>query len=434
MTSINIDHFCNFINQSKTPYHCVKILGTLDPTLIFSGEGTVCAAPHTQWIAPLGSGTALAVRLPTKELKSFRIIASHTDSPCLKLKPKPEKHHAHYRRWFTEVYGSPLLNSYLNHDLTIAGCVTVKTDHGFKTLPVQFPDLKITIPQLAIHLDKELNQKGLHLNPAIHLAALLGTSDLQLDHMMTRLEKNISEQIHTTYSFKQGGFELFLVSAQNAAIGGLAHEFIMAPRLDNLCMVYLSFNAFMNSEPREHEAQIFVAFNHEEIGSGTRSGAGSMQFLHFLEQIASRCHSGRGEFLDILSRSLCISADMAHALHPSYPDRFDPESFPVPNKGPVLKSHACHRYATDSEGSALFTYICQEHQIPFQNYNHRSDIGCGSTVGPILAAECGLRVLDIGNAMFSMHSARELTGTRDLDHTYALFKHFYEFPSHEFFT
>jgi aspartyl aminopeptidase len=308
-----------------------------------------------------------------------------------------------YRQWGVEVYGGVLNNSWLDRDLGIAG--RVFTPGKKEPSLVRFESHPVRIPQLAIHLDRTVNESGLILNAQRHLVPLLsqgGNSSLEalLEHA-------------TGAPFNDLTFELCLYDVQAAAYGGLDEAFVYSGRLDNLAMCHAALSAFIKSPVSADCVQVMVLFDHEEIGSVSSQGAKSNFLASVLERTALSLGLDREAWLRLLPQSFLVSADMAHALHPNYPERHDGEHFPLPNRGPVLKANANQRYATDAGSAARFHAWARRANIPVQNFINRSDLACGSTVGPGLSADLGVPALDVGSAMLSMHSAREMCGADD---------------------
>jgi aspartyl aminopeptidase len=421
-----------FIDESPTPFHAAA-----------SAAGRLAAlgfrplVPEESWreLTPggyyllLGEGTLVAFVLPEikekaggRGFRGFRIVGAHTDSPNLRLKPRPvyEKHG--YVQLGVEVYGSPLLNSWLDRDLLLAGRVIVREADGrLSRRLVQLERPILRVPQLAIHLDREVNEKGLVLNRQEHLPPVLGLSggkhDAELVIGLCAKALSVSPaDIVTT--------ELMLHDSLPSTRAGLHDELIFAPRLDNLGSSHAGLSALARAAKHlDHDAGVvplLALFDHEEIGSATAYGAGAPLLPHILERIAAYLGArsgadagGREAYLRALAGSLVASADMAHAVHPNYPDRHEVHHRPVLNGGPVIKVNANQRYATCARTSALFSELCRRASVPVQHYSHRTDLPCGSTIGPITSTLLSVPTVDVGSPMLSMHSARELAGAQD---------------------
>ena len=357
------------------------------------------------------SGTNLiAFRLPAPEQRTrFRLIGAHTDSPNLRLKPSPEYTAEGYAQLGVEVYGGVLLNSWLDRDLGIAGRLIVREAEGaIGSRLVRLDQPLLRVPQLAIHLDREVNDKGLILNRQEHLAPVLGLAGGAmaagaLGRLLAETAQVITEAVI--------GHELMLYDLTPPAVGGLGNEFLFSARLDNLAMCHAALVALASSGAPDGPAGIPVIalFDHEEVGSASAAGAGSAVLPRILERLVP----DREAFHQACARSTCISADMSHAVHPNYAGRHEPRHKPQLNGGPVIKTNTQQRYATTAATAVLFEELCREEDVPVQHYAHRTDLPCGSTIGPITSTLLGIPTVDVGNPMLSMHSAREMGGTQD---------------------
>jgi aspartyl aminopeptidase len=337
------------------------------------------------------------------------IAAAHTDSPSLKLKPQPSYGSAGMQMLAVEPYGGPLLNSWLNRDLGIAGRVIYR--RGAEPLTsalVRIDDSPVTIPQLAIHLDRQVNESGLLLNKQNHLVPLASLNEgLSAPYLEELLKRYLSFD-------KLLAHDLFLFPLEPARHIGRDGEMLASYRLDNLSSVFAAASALAAIEqPARHQMPLAVFWDHEEVGSASAYGAQSPFLLHLLERISLALGLQRADFLQLLQQSFCLSIDMAHALHPNYLDRHDPLHQPRLNGGIVLKSNAQQRYATEAELAARIVDRCNQLAIPLQYFVSRNDMPCGSTIGPINGATTGIPTVDLGIPQLSMHSARELIGTSD---------------------
>lgn len=400
--------FFTFVEKSPTPWHAVEEL-----RLRLKNAGFEELFEKDQWNLKPGrgyfvvrQGTSLsAFVMPQKAVKSCRIAAAHTDSPGFKLKPNAEYRKENMVMLGLEIYGGPLLTSWLNRDLGIAGRVVCKEKDGLADRLVRLDNMPVVIPQLAIHLDRNVNESGLTLNKQEHLAALAGTA------AATSKTKFLEKAIKKAVKGDVVGWDLFVYPLEPISHVGLEKELIAGYRLDNLCSVYAALTGFLGGKKKAAGTIKMIAFwDHEEIGSDTSQGAGSP----FLAQILERIAGSREGYFRLLSESLCVSIDVGHALHPNYPEKHEPRHQLMLNKGVILKSSAQYRYATDARSSALITELCKSHKINLQKFTSRGDIPSGSTIGPIAAQALGIATVDIGIAQLSMHSSRELIGTEDL--------------------
>lgn len=403
-----IDDLLSYLRASPTPFHAVD-----QARRRLEAHGFHALDEGAPWDRlPAGayhvtsSGTNLfAFVLPEarEHRRQFRIVGAHTDSPNLRLKPNAEYTSEGYAQLGVEVYGGVLLNSWLDRDLGIAGRVMVRDDSGAlasRLVCIEKPLLRV--PQLAIHLDREVNDKGLVLNRQDHLAPVLG-----LASSGTSLAKLVAEAAGVSADRIAGG-ELMLFDITPPTLGGAAGELIFSARLDNLAMCHAAVTA-MSRVTRPAAIAVIALFDHEEVGSGSAAGAASSVLPRILERLAG----SREAFHQACARSTCISADMSHAVHPNYASRHEPRHRPQINGGPVIKTNTQQRYATTAATAAMFAELCRAEEVPVQHYAHRTDLPCGSTIGPITSTLLGIATVDVGNPMLSMHSARELAGARD---------------------
>ncbi len=431
MRNPHADDLIRFLNASPSPWHAVA-----SAVEGLTQNGAVRIHEEDDWSLHPGEtvfltrgGSLIALRIPAnfsvRNPKPFHIIAAHTDSPCLRLKPRAPKAAYEYRQWGTEVYGGTLFNSWLDRDLGIAGRVFGPGEGLRSTSPqlVRLEDQPLRIPQVAIHLDRTVNDQGLTLNPQRHLVPVLGQTDAASAEgsLEARLEKAAGAP------FSDLTFDLCLYDTTPAGYGGLGDEFIYSGRLDNLAMSYAALAAFIASASdiaSSDVIQVIALFDHEEIGSVSAEGARSNFLPVVLERAATALGLDRNAWLRLLPQSFLISADMAHALHPNYVDKHEPDHFPLLNRGVVLKANANHRYMGDAPAASRLLDWARQAGVPVQNFVSRSDLACGSTVGPALGADLGMPGVDLGNAMLSMHSAREMCGADDPAQAIALFQQF----------
>jgi aspartyl aminopeptidase len=403
-----IDDLLAYLRASPTPYHAVQQarqrLEAHGFRALDEAEPWDRLAAGSYLVTSTGTNLFAFVLPDAREhRRQFRIIGAHTDSPNLRLKPNAEYSSEGYAQLGVEVYGGVLLNSWLDRDLGIAGRVLVRDDHGAIASHLVCIDRPLLrVPQLAIHLDREVNEKGLVLNRQDHLAPVLG-----LEASGASLGKLIAEAAGVAAD-RVVGRELMLFDVTPPTLGGAAGELIFSARLDNLAMCHAAITA-MQRVARPTAIPVIALFDHEEVGSVSAAGAGSSVLPRILERLVA----SREELHQACARSTCISADMAHAVHPNYANRHEPRHRPQLNGGPVIKTNAQQRYATTAATAAMFTQLCHAEGVPVQQYAHRTDLPCGSTIGPITSTLLGIATIDVGNPMLSMHSARELGGARD---------------------
>lgn len=367
----------------------------------------------------------LAAVMPQKKPKSVIAAASHTDSPALKLKPNAAYRKENMTMLAVDVYGSPLLNSWLNRDLGIAGRIVYEDGDGaFVEQLVNITEAPVVIPQLAIHLDREVSKQGLLLNRQEHLSALaaLGATSEQAPSLY--LESLLKKQ----HPFRQlYSSDLFLYPLEEPRFVGPEKEMLCAYRIDSLSSVHAVVEAFCSeSFSYEETLKVCVFWDNEEIGSSnTAHGAESPFFAEVLERFTLALGLSREEYLQLFPSSLCVSVDLAHALHPNYMEKHEPQHRTLLGNGIVLKHSVESRYASDARTAGRVTALCRRHGIPLQAAIARADIPSGSTIGPIHANATGMPTVDIGNPQLSMHAIRELIASRDHLHLIQFLKAFY---------
>ncbi|MGP9845934.1 M18 family aminopeptidase [Brachybacterium sp. 107] len=336
----------------------------------------------------------------------WRIVGSHTDSPGLKLKPNPRLGAEGLAQVGVEIYGGPLLNSWLDRELRLAGRLALADG----TTALVATDGILRVPQLAVHLDRAVNKDGLQLDPQRHMQPILGFGPLDVREVLAA-EAGVSASDIV-------GFDVVTVDAQAPALFGAHEEFLASGRLDNLTSVHAEALALITVAGSARSAgsdpiAMMVANDHEEVGSATRSGAAGP----FLEDVLVRMHAALGgdeaSRRRLLASSMVLSADAGHAAHPNYPERHDPVTRPRLGEGPMLKINAQQRYATDAVGIAAFAAACEAAEVPYQQFVSNNAMPCGSTIGPITATRLGMTTIDVGITLLSMHSAREMCASAD---------------------
>ncbi len=415
-----VDDLLGFIDRSPTPYHAVaQVRARLEAAgfsrLEESESWSLSAGDRRYVVRAGGSLAAFEVGSAAPSAGGFRIVGAHTDSPNLRIKPAADIHSHDYHQLAVEPYGGVLLHTWLDRDLSLAGRVSVRVGSETETRLVDFARPLLRVPSLAIHLYRELNQEGLKLNAQRHLAPLLGLSEdgQLLDLLCAELGRDGTEPESEDIL----AWDLMAYDVQPAALSGADGEFIHAARLDNLASSHAGLTALIaaGSKGPVPATRVIVLYDHEEVGSRSTQGAGGTFLSDTLERIASRVGEGTGEELArAVSRSWLISADMAHAIHPNYADLHEAGHRPKIGAGPVIKTNSNQAYATDAESAGFFAALCGRVGIKPQNFVMRSDLGCGSTIGPISAARVGIRTVDVGNPMLSMHSCREMAGSGDV--------------------
>ena len=408
----SVQSLVSFIGASPTPFHAV-----VESASRLRTTGYVQLDERSAW--PIRPGNYFIIRdgsliaWSTNERSpadGYRLIGAHTDSPNLRIRPRPERRSAGFAQLAVEVYGAPLLNSWLDRDLGLAGRVAISSGGARPTVElISIDEPILRIPQLAIHLDRALNSEGLHLNPQNHLTPIWGI-DPSLS-LATFLAQRMGVQPQAVTAW-----ELMVHDLTPPAVLGADRSMLAAPRIDNLLSCEAAVGALIdNSDSLGTGAGVPVVclFDHEEVGSESASGAAGSMLDHVLERISISAGLNRDQHLRALAGSLCISADGAHATHPNYVERHEPGHQILIGSGPVLKHNESRRYATDPVGAAVVIAAAREESIPLQQFSSRGDMPCGSTIGPVTAARLGIRTVDLGVAQLSMHSARELCSTSD---------------------
>ena len=347
------------------------------------------------------------------------MLGAHTDSPCLKVKPQPDINKLGFYQLGVEKYGGMLLNPWFDRDLSMAGRVSYVDGAGkvCNTL-VDFERAVATVPSLAIHLDRTANEaRTVNVQTDMPILLSMQEADNPEDFRQLLLVK-LNEQGDKARQVLD--YEIYCYDTQPPALIGLKEEFIASARLDNLLSCYVGLQALLDCEGQA--PTLLICTDHEEVGSASLAGAQGT----FLNAVLERFCSNHGQMSQMAAQSMMISVDNAHGIHPNYADRHDENHGPLINHGPVIKINASQRYASNSETSAVFRHICEQNSIPVQSFVVRSDMGCGSTIGPIAATETGVKTLDIGVPSFAMHSIREMAGAEDPYHLYAALKAFCE--------
>ena len=340
----------------------------------------------------------------------FSIVGAHTDSPGFRLKPRPDTGSAGFRQLGVEVYGGPLLNSWLDRDLGLAGRVVLEGPDGLTEADLLDDRPLLRIPQLAIHLDREVNDKGLKLDRQRHLTPIWGLGPVDEGAFRTYLAEQLHVAPGAVVSWDVMPFDL-----QAPALTGPDQELISSARLDNLVSCHAGLEALVHAHDTDPPARtpVLALFDHEEVGSTSATGAAGALLGRTLERITGTLGGSRDDHLRALAATSCVSADMAHATHPNYPERHEPDHPVRLNGGPVIKLNSQQRYATSAGTAAEFVAACDRAGVPVQHFVSNNTMPCGSTIGPLTAAQLGIATVDVGVAQLGMHSIRELCGAAD---------------------
>lgn len=400
-----INKFLEHIDACPTAHHVVdraaSILGTSGINRVSLDTGFT--SEHLQSGFVSSGGTIIAWRNAHAIAENgIRIVGAHTDSPGLHIKPNPDTRSLKWHQLQVEVYGGPLLNSWLDRDLGIAGHVVLR-DGSTSLFTSQLPVARI--PQLAIHLDREVNDKGLILNRHQHLTPIWATTASSAP-----FESWLAQQVSVSGS-QIASWSAQLVDTQRAQIIGRDSEFVASSRIDNQISCWAALSALLDVD--SDQPMMIALFDHEEVGSQSSQGAGGPMLEHVLERLSVAAGSSRSDYLVSLQKSHCVSADNAHAVHPNYVDRHELNNAPFVNEGVVVKTNVSQRYATSPKSIVPIVHAAATAGVNLQTFSSRNNIACGSTIGPITATRIGIETVDIGVPQLSMHSIREMCGAKD---------------------
>ncbi len=417
---------CEFIGASTTPFHAVS-----EMVRRLQGAGFVALDEESaRELQPGGryyitrNGSSIVAFVCGREappLQGLRMVGAHTDSPCLMVKPNPEKLRNGCFQLGVQVYGGALLNPWFDRDLSLAGRVSFESlDGQLRTALIDYRIPLATIPSLAIHLDRGVNDSR-SINPQTDILPILFQQSGEDPADFRALLKARLLEEHPDCAVQQVlDFELAFYDTQAPAVIGLQQQFIASARLDNLLSCYVGLQALLQSDGAA--SSLLVCNDHEEVGSLSAAGAQGPLLRSLLQRIAGNEHA----YAELAECSLMISADNAHAIHPNFADRHDDNHGPQMNQGPVIKVNASQRYASNSETTGFFRMLAAAEDVPVQAFVVRSDMGCGSTIGPITAGITGIRTIDIGVPTLGMHSIRETAGTRDAWDLCRVLRRFYD--------
>ncbi len=419
-----------FIQGSPTAFHATqsiakKLAAAGFSELRESDEWNL--QPGERYFVKQNDSSVLAFVYGKKDLldTGIRMLGAHTDSPCLKVKPQPELNRKGYLQLGVEVYGGALLAPWFDRDLSLAGRVTYKTsENKIASSLIDFKKPIVNIPSLAIHLDREVNNART-INPQRDIVPVLlqlapeQTLAPNFKSILLAQLKQECPQLDATHILD---YEISLYDTQAPALIGLQQDFIASARLDNLLSCFVGLQAILQAD--DGVSSLLICTDHEEVGSVSCCGAKGPMLQHFLERLIPDTEPR----IRVIERSLLISADNAHGVHPNFSDRHDENHGPLLNRGPVVKINANQRYATTSETSGFFHWLCEQNEVPVQVFVARTDMGCGSTIGPIVSSEVGVKTIDVGVPTFAMHSIREMAGVADAYYLYRVATAFYQYP------
>lgn len=410
----------DFIDQSPSPWHAVA---SAEARLLAQGYTRLDEAerwqlaPGGRYYVVRGGAAMIAFVLGSGPVArtGFRIVGAHTDSPGLRLKPQPALTGDGIARLAVEVYGGPILATFTDRDLSLAGRVVLRNASGQQTRLLRIERPLLRLPNLAIHMNRDVNEQGLKLNKQTELPLILGQLG-EAEDAAANLRRLLADAASADVADLKS-FELAVYDVQKGCLWGADEEYIADSQLDNLASLHAALTALLATEHPEATC-IAAFFDHEEVGSQSASGAGGSFIADVLSRIGFHAKLDEEDRRCAIARSFFISADMAHAYHPNFPSAYEPGHKVRVNGGPVIKTNANQRYTTSAETAARFIGCCEAAGVPFQQYAHRGDLGCGSTIGPVIAAQLGIASVDVGSPMWAMHSARESAGV--YDHAYLI--------------
>lgn len=424
------DKLLDFINKSPTSFQATQNIVEL-----FKKNNFIQLNESDKWITEKGgkyfvvknNSAIIGFEIGSGNIEEdgFRLISAHTDSPCFKVKPSASMYiENNYLKLNTEVYGAPILSSWFDRPLSLAGRVVLKSENILspKEKLVCIDKPLLIIPNLAIHFNRTINE-SYNINKQIDTLPIVGFINETLekeDYILNILSDNLNVQKEEILDF-----ELFLYEFEKGKVVGLNDEFFSCSRLDDLWMVFSSVSGFLSSLPTK-STKIVVLLDSEEVGNQTAEGANSNFLQNILNRIALSLNKADEDFFRAISKSAMVSADLAHGIHPNHIDKHDPTNRPVLSKGPVIKYSAVKKYSTNSVSAAIFIAICQKSNIKYQTFVNRSDLLGGSTMGPSFATNLTIPVIDMGAPILSMHSIRELGAVSDIAPTEKFFKAFFE--------
>ncbi len=407
----------DFIDTSPSPWHAVASIESM-----LTSNGFARLHETDKWSLEAGEryyvvrdDSSIIIFITGSDPLSetgFRIVGAHTDSPGLRVKPQCAHAAEGYVRLGVEVYGGPILATFSDRDLSLAGRVTVNEDGALSTRLAHFESPLLRLPNLAIHMNRKVNEEGLTFNKQTELPLILAAISDQLnpqDIFLTLLSKELGVEADAILSW-----ELNVYDCQKGVLFGLDELFYADSQLDNLASCHAAVTALLEGKSTKPSSTLVCAlFDHEEVGSESSKGADGSFLPNLLERMAFSMAVDDEGYKQALANSFMISCDMAHAWNPNFPAAYEPEHHVMMNKGPVIKLNANQRYSSESVSEAMFMGWCEKAGVPWQKYSHRTDIPCGSTIGPMTSARLGIRTVDVGNPMWGMHSIRESAGVLD---------------------
>ena len=421
MNAQHVKELFQFIENSPSCFHAIE---TIREKL--NDEGFIELVEGRSWQIEKGKkyyvtrnlSSIIAFKIPENDFKNFHIVASHSDSPTFKIKENAEiEVNNKYVKLNTEKYGGMICSTWFDRPLSIAGRILVKEGNLVKTHLVNIDKDLVIIPNLAIHMNRAVND-GYKYNAQIDMLPLYGDNTSK-GSLMKTVAQSVGVEEDSIL-----GTDLFLYNRMRGTKIGANSEYISSPRLDDLECAYASLSAFL-SETNSNSASVYCVFDNEEVGSGTKQGADSTLLYDVLRRINMCLGNSEEDYYKLIASSFMVSADNAHALHPNYSDKSDPTNKVYINDGIVIKYNANQKYTTDAVSASIFKSICDSVNVPYQTFTNRSDILGGSTLGNISNAHVSLNTIDIGLAQLAMHSTYETAGAKDVTYLIEALKAFY---------
>ena len=423
----NAQDLLDFIDASPSPWHAVATIESRLQDHGFSRlheEDRWSLKANAKHYVVRGDSSLICFMTGRKPLDEtgFRIFGAHTDSPGLRLKPKAPHAAENMSRLGVEIYGGPILATFADRDLSLAGRINIRHENAAQTRLIRFERPLVRLPNLAIHMNRNVNEEGLKLDKQTELPLLLGNLVNALpprEQFITLLARETDVAAADIVNW-----ELNVYDTQKGVFWGADEEFIANSQLDNLASCHAGLSALLRTQEPEQTC-VCGFFDHEEIGSESAKGADGSFLSDISERIARASSLDWEGYKQALARSFFISADMAHAYQPNFPSAYEPIHQIRVNAGPVIKTNVNQRYATDSLSEAKFISLCEMASVPFQQYVHRTDLGCGSTIGPMISARIGVHSVDVGSPMWAMHSIRESAGVLDVTYMIQVLRMFF---------
>ena len=426
-----IQNLLSFIDNSPSPWHVVDTIESLLKPFQFTKLDETARwqlEPGGRYYVVRDDSSIILFVLGTKPLveSGFKIVGAHTDSPGLRIKPNASNSKEGFARLNVEIYGSPILATFTDRDLSLVGRVCFKNDQGeIASQLIKFDSPLLRLPNLPIHMNRNVNEDGLKLHKQNELPLILSAlaePQLPADYFFSLLQQQLGIGNARILSWDLAAYD-----TQKGVIWGAEEEFYSNSQLDNLASCHAALQALLDEVVLGDNDNTLVCafFDHEEIGSESKLGADGSFLPDVLMRIAAPAQTDQQDFARIMALSFLVSADMAHGFHPNFPNAYDNEHKVMLNKGPAIKVNVNHRYSSESISKAMFINWCDQANVPYQRYSHRCDLPCGSTIGPITSAKLGIRSIDVGNPMWAMHSIRESGGVLDHDYLTRALKTFF---------